>query len=55
MTIQLFRGKRDSDNFWATRGKRGEDISQELVEDGVVEAMEEPEYDVEVMEEPEEE
>ena len=51
----MFRGKRDSGNFWATRGKRGEGISQDLVDDGVVEAMEEPKYDVEVMEEPEEE
>ena len=28
-----FRGKKDVDNFWATRGKREEDISEESVEE----------------------
>ena len=34
------RGKKNTDNFWATRGKRGEDISEEAVDEEVVEAME---------------
>ena len=36
----ILRGKKNADNFWATRGKRVEDISDEAVDDEMVEAME---------------
>ena len=38
--MSLFRGKKNADNFRATRGKRGEDMSEEAVDEEVVEAIE---------------
>ena len=40
-----FRPKKPADNFWATRGKRGGDMTGEVEEEGGVQAMLEQEQE----------